>query len=75
MFRFFKKFFLKKPVELSEFEIFKFKKIAKKVYQLNYDLTHDTKRAKNITKSQLQEVYSLDKNRFNKLYTKHLRIG
>lgn len=75
MFRFFKKFFSKKPVELSEFEIFKFKKIAKKVYQLNYDLTHDTKRAKNITKSQLQEVYSLDKNRFNKLYTKYLRIG
>lgn len=75
MFKIFKKIFQKKPIELSEFEIFKFKKIAKKVYQLNYDLTHDKKRAKNITKSQLQEVYSIDKNRFNKLYTKHLRIG
>ena len=75
MLKIFKKIFQKKPVELSEFEIFKFKKIAKKVYQLNYDLTNDTKRAKSITKTQLQEVYRIDKNRFNKLYTKYLRIG
>ena len=75
MLKIFKKIFQKKPIELSEFEIFKFKKIAKKVYQLNYDLTHDKIKAKSITKTQLQEVYSIDKNRFNKLYTKYLKIG
>lgn len=74
MFKFFRKFF-KKQTELSEFEIFKIKKIAKKVYQLNFDLTHDKEKAKRITTKQLQEVYNIDKTRFNKLYTKHLRIG
>lgn len=74
IFDFFKKFRKKTPY-FSEFELFKIKKVAKLVYQMNYDLTHDKEKAKNITKNQLQEVYEIDKNRFNELYTKHLRIG
>lgn len=65
----------KKECNFSEFEIFKYKKIAKKVFALNFELTQNKEKAKEITKKQLQEVYSLDKNRFNTLYTKYLRVN
>nr|DAF63917.1 MAG TPA: hypothetical protein [Siphoviridae sp. ctgn638] len=73
MFGLIKKFFHKETIKFSEFERFKFRKIAKKVFRLNYDLTHDKKKAKSITANQMREVYYLDKERFNKLYTTYLR--
>lgn len=72
MFKFFQKLF-KKTKKISEFEKFKIKKVAKKIYQLNLDLTDNKEIALKLTASQLKEVYSIDKNRFNSLYTNYLR--